>query len=430
MTKPLILSATQVKIWESCERQYWYERIAKVPVVRSSAAMQLGLDTETFIEAWLTHGTPPPPDKAGRLASAMAWHLPAPGTPGMEHQLSFDRPVAGLEGVSFTGRLDLRIQTEGLSTIVDFKTTSSIARWALTERTLPENIQAQLYAYNELADSALPSQQMTWLYGQTKGPMETLPVTIAMPRAQAMAGYDRVYKAAVGILALREITDPSKTLFDKSHCNSYGGCPFRAICPATQHQTISQIFQESDMGLLEKLNAAKIATVTATVAPTPIEAAPALMEVLAQPEVVAQPEVTPPDCAPSPDALPEKKTRAKKAKPVEPATTAQMIDAAEVEALQPEPTTQGFTLLVNAVSKDAVSLAPTLAQAAKNAAVKGGVQDYRQVPFGGGAPLLLLAFVELFKPARAFYSIDLRQPESAIVLGYLESKAASVIRGF
>jgi hypothetical protein len=311
----------------------------------------------------------------------------------------------------------------------DYKTTSDIYKWAKSKKELNENIQAELYGYDELQGSEAKSIPMTWVYGQTKGSIIALPVPIDMSLAQATKGYNRAKRAALRIIDLKQPgVRVEDTTFDKRACTMYRGCPHRSYCPAVA-KSVSQLFAEDDMGLMDKLNASlkKEQTETPT---TPVTVAPEV--------AIEQPQVNPPDMAESPLELPAKKTRAKKTKeqptdntqpiaeePVQSVTG--VVAVAEATAAEKS---SGFMLLINAICQGSISLAPLIQQAAKQAADKAGVADYRLVEYGKGPALVVLQFAELFAPVTGgVYSLDTRTAEGSVVSGYLQSLASVTIHG-
>lgn len=456
MTEPdfkIRLSASQVKQFESCERQWFYERVKRIEV-KKSYAQGLGTEVHELAERWLLEAKVPPDTKAGQILRAGLSYLPAPKTPNMEIEQRFEFDVR--PDISVVGFMDVRVRGVG---VWDLKTSGDIDRYSLTAPQLLEDIQAQLYAYVEGGEDqrAVP---VSWVYFATKGASRAKAVPNVMPFDKALEGVDRVLRAGDKIIPLKLApeTDAADVPGNFKHCDSYGGCPHRAYCPI-RATTFADMFGTSfssnetlgdTMGLKDKLKAALASTTEAVEAPAAVDkttVTSVASEVLSAPPAVG---VNAPDAQLSPDDEPEvaapttteppKRKRRTKAE-MEAAKASQMIDYDQApaefvpSAVQTNPPAGGTIVYVDCYPiKSLIAVLPAdilIAKAAAALKAKHGLEDYRLADYGKGAPLLLLEFGKLYDtlPKPVSLTVNSRTPEGAVVLSFLTDRADEVVKG-
>ncbi len=296
----LWLSATQVDLLELCERKYFFDRILKMRSP-TSKAQQFGIDVENHIEADLKNGVTPPADEAGKVAVEMLKFLPARGTDRLDFQSEFRLKVELVPGneskglFGLLGKKDLRIKGEA---VWDFKTTSDPKKWMKTPPMLIKDIQAQVYAYDELhlAPQEQQSVPLKWVYGKSKGKAAAFESPVTFGREQAAAGIRRAHSAALKILELKQpgvkIED---TKFATNACEAFGGCAHRAYCPA-RAKNLAQLLgfdtEEKKMGLKDRLKASLGLPETASAAVLTVESQAQRVDIAqiaqVQPAVIAE----------------------------------------------------------------------------------------------------------------------------------------------
>jgi hypothetical protein len=432
----LRLSASQIKQWESCPRQYFYERVKglrKPP----SKGQKLGTEVHEHAEDWLTSGLVPPTTKAGQILKSALALLPPPKSLGMEVEKKFEFDT---DGFGLLGFID--IYTPGR--VYDLKTTRDF-QYQLSARDLMDDIQAQLYAYVWQQTTEQPARDvpMTWVYMLTEGRPAARVTTIDMPAENGLVAIDRAKKAATGIKPIKWApdTDPSDVEGNYRHCDAYGGCPHRSYCPVKTSVSFADFFMGGDeMGLKDKLKASlgkQEATPNEALPPVEPNTVTFTAEYPVFPPAVRTEgpitliydpsAVNPPDAAAPVDELPtleEKPAAKKRGRP------------AKAEVAPPEASAAtGFTLYVDCLpvkGLSPVSLDSLLRTAASEVAADTGLGDYRLVEYGKGTALFLLEFSKLFENTSTSgqsFLLHSRTPEASIVLSYLIDRAAVVVRG-
>lgn len=151
-------------------------------------------------------------------------------------------------GVPFYGHADVVIPRKSVNEVevLDWKTTSSIAKWAKTGPELLQTI--QMPAYGEWAARRLdvPRIRLTHVYGDTG--------TSHASRRSYLASRDEIahrweYVETVGrrIIEHAACESPEDVPTNPKACGAYGGCPFRGRCSVGRRSML-----EATMGLMSK----------------------------------------------------------------------------------------------------------------------------------------------------------------------------------
>jgi hypothetical protein len=147
-------------------------------------------------------------------------------------------PPTALEvhGVRFAGYKDLvvyapaeldRLHLAGEWLLVDYKSTASVARYALTPAALLEDVQCNLYALDILertGQSELGARvPARWVYFETKRKRQALPVDVTVTRAHALRVLEPAAELARELDAIETVDDAAP---NPDACEDYGGCTF------------------------------------------------------------------------------------------------------------------------------------------------------------------------------------------------------------
>lgn len=239
--KPWRFSATQFDTFLDCPRKWAWKYIAgkRTPPNKSAA---LGSLVHKLLENYLRTGetlplssVDPKTREAAEIAAAGIHHLPAPKTPGMvveggdtdDEAKGFQFEIA--PGVIVRGAKDIRF-ANGPVEVWDHKTTVDF-KWAKTAEQLRKNVQAVLYAYEEMEVRAADHVDLNWVYYRTRDGRASKKVHLRMVKEQVLPPIRAL--GVVGrllLLSLKEQRDPLSFPAETTHCGAYGGCPYKADC--------------------------------------------------------------------------------------------------------------------------------------------------------------------------------------------------------
>jgi len=240
MTKPYV-SPSQVGTFADCPRRWgWQYLEGKRPPQKSSAA--LGERVHHVLEAWLGHATPPDHNEElvldgttfypGRIAESGLHLLPSPS-----HDLVLES--AFQRGV-WNGRKDLRYKFPGeLPVVSDHKTSSDPKRWGKTDETLKDDVQALVYAWDELEETGADEVLLRWTYFRTRPPYKATVVSAKMSRAEVSRKLGPWTELAETLVQLRSKGGAALDLDpNPQSCSRFGGCPFTSDCNLTPAQLL------------------------------------------------------------------------------------------------------------------------------------------------------------------------------------------------
>lgn len=316
----------------------WEQIEAGVPYQRGQRAPALGKAMHKVGEDWYTGGAPNWSSFPGQVFASGVQHLPHPAKctwVQVEHSVGKepsgvtgeDRPstVLVVAGTRFAGFRDLAfaspeectrlgIASEYGFVLVDYKSTSSIGRYAKTPADLIADPQCNLYALDLMYDLELDVMPTRWVYFETGATRRAKPVDVLVERANA----ERVL-AELAPLArhLDTITDPERALCNPAACGDYGGCWLHASNggPCNARRSIGALVQRKVNKIMpiDPEEAARVnhrfarAIATAqSIAPTP--AAPAVTDAIDTSGIEVSPDAEPApsvaDAAPPPAVEP------------------------------------------------------------------------------------------------------------------------------
>lgn len=191
----------------------WDDVCAGVACTSSQRSRALGKAVHAHLEAWYRGERVDWTSLPGQIALSGAHLVPAPedaGDHAVEHEFRVQRG-----GVEWLGYIDLWLRDRNL--IVDYKTTSSIARWALTAEELAVDLQAALYVV------ATGCENVRWLYLQTGKQRKSFAVEARIPIAEAQ----RIVAAAASDARAFDFYERSEDApQNPSACGMYGGCSY------------------------------------------------------------------------------------------------------------------------------------------------------------------------------------------------------------
>jgi hypothetical protein len=249
----ILFSPSQIKTYRECTRKWALTKIANLRTP-SSKSMELGKDVDdNQLQPYLRDARPfdlhrevEGTNTAAIAASGMAF-LPPPKWRGLEVQKHFVFESPSKLGFGYQGYLDVWLPFGGapgfndeLPTVMDFKTTKSIRKWALDEESIKTDPQAMIYSVWAILETKTKELNLNWLYMQTEG------TRIARP-TQVKVTTDEVAEQ------FRLLEDTTKEMFplmkaapsfgneaaqayaltlppNPNACDNFGGCPFRHLC--------------------------------------------------------------------------------------------------------------------------------------------------------------------------------------------------------
>lgn len=241
--------------------------------------------------------------------------------------------------------------------LVDYKTTASIERYALTPAELARDVQANLYAIDVCDGFALDAIQARWVYYESKRVRRAEARDVIIRRDDALAVLE---PAAVLARELDAIPDVASAPKNPLACGDYGGCPHHVSVggPCDARRSIGALIQArvkkqvNTMALspevqarFDAMKAARNGAAT-HVTVLPDQPAPAATATQAGTQTVVAPNVavmlpdqpapTPPPRAPRSPRKPRTPAAAEAVAPVEAAAPAPSGVAGVVLALQAE----------------------------------------------------------------------------------------------
>jgi hypothetical protein len=260
------VSASQLETYWSCQRKWGWGKLRGL-IEPSGKGAALGSLMHDQLEKYLRDGTPLNfllKDAYGtspaEIAAAGLQYLPLPQSPGLSVEQYFKFPLPGHPHIWVRGFKDYTVAPEfrpdGLPHVGDHKSCGN-ARYALTADDLFGNVQAIIYAYEELLKYPdAPAVSLQWTYYATKGRRMAWPVCATITREQVMEVFPEIIHGAVELaVTFLSKADPLSLPFNAEACDMYGGCPFKAHCNLNpserQRYSMSTVVSTSD--LIERL---------------------------------------------------------------------------------------------------------------------------------------------------------------------------------
>lgn len=191
MAKPQ-LHSSHLKTWRQCARKFWWDYLVQIPQEPDSAR-DFGSRVHAILERMAKFREPLPytawPREAAcadALGSLVPFRLDDPRVSSEIAWTVADRlwDWAGTIDVFFCAD-----SGEGLSIIGDYKTTSDIDQWALTEDELRLDPQSVLYSHQFFAKNPeQPAVMLQWYNAERAAPKHRKRVQVEMSQADAFLG--------------------------------------------------------------------------------------------------------------------------------------------------------------------------------------------------------------------------------------------------
>lgn len=251
------VSPSQIKTFRSCPRKWWYEKVAKAPAPRWSAATNLGTNIHTELENYYLHGYEPqhPLIQPGR-------HLLPERHEQIAVEIQLADPWLYAGAVLVTGFIDLVLPHTDPLQIVDWKSTSNILKYGKTRSELSTDVQMAIYAKWAQHKYDVDEVTVAHIQFQTKGDPLARRVEWEHTVDTVKPLWLSIESDVAEMSRCASLKTPEEVTPNLAACNDYGGCPYRGICPATKTGA-------RNMSLLEKLKAKTAPAATPEVKPEP-----------------------------------------------------------------------------------------------------------------------------------------------------------------
>ena len=268
------VSPSQFKTFALCRRKWFIEKCTGLPRTPATKGQALGSAVHSDLEAW-AKSEPEPKGTTDRvraladLARGLIGDLPSAVSGGealIERKLwlrdDIDPPMLGFVDV-LDGRGDV-------VSVVDYKTTTSIAKYGLDADALAVDVQLVPYALWAMRELDRDVVEVAHLQIQTKGPAiaRLVSATVTIDAANKQWRDYFVPQAA----AMRALAASGSAVGDVpptyTACSAFGGCPHAATClalrktsdtpaPATPFGRLSTLTPGNKMADLRSLMASK-----------------------------------------------------------------------------------------------------------------------------------------------------------------------------
>jgi hypothetical protein len=244
-------SASSISTGRRCARAWYYYYVARIrPREYTWAEIEAGADAPPRARSKALGTAVHAVGEAYWRGEAVDWHsrpgeiyqsglhlLPSPedcarvsveGSLGPDQAPGSDTQGIRIGGILWAGRRDLVYQLDAAPApvLVDYKTTSSVARWAHTAEELSVDLAACLYAVSVAREWALPAGARVdclWPYLETGRRRHAVGVRFSVDTAAAA---DIIGAAAEDARRLDRIRVEDDAEPDPSACAAYGGCDY------------------------------------------------------------------------------------------------------------------------------------------------------------------------------------------------------------
>lgn len=231
MSKKLEFSASRLKKYRRCKREYAFHYIDEIKAP-SKQKQIFGSKTHKQLENWLRLGEPPLDDGPGKTAKQGLVYLPPPAADLLvEHEFH----VLWTPTIWVGGFIDLMFEDDDkVPNVTDHKTTSSL-KWAMTEQDLKLDEQANIYVAIAMAHYGVPRALAKWVYYSATNPKS------GNRQPNGCKAVEAFFELSQMTTALNEITMDFLEM-EKLHiagtsgdtlppspesCGAYGGCWYR-----------------------------------------------------------------------------------------------------------------------------------------------------------------------------------------------------------
>lgn len=234
--KHVALSASQVKLYESCPAR-WGGKYLEGLDEPGSEATERGTEIHRQLEDYIRSGQKVIPTDP--TATALMQYAPAPEHPSVliERRIDFTTPSSAWKGF-----IDVLL-LGSITIIQDWKSTSKLT-WAKSKEDLLTDTQANLYAYWAWKVYGGPVM-LKWVYGTTSRPIKTQVTALTTEKQKVFDFVEGVVDPEAAKIQRLYQLRPKWTELPKNtrHCFSYGKrCPRYEECKPTANT----IFDEGE----------------------------------------------------------------------------------------------------------------------------------------------------------------------------------------
>lgn len=238
-TSPSAIEAWDESTSFGCQRKWHFQYVQGIPQP-SSPNQALGTALHHLVEGYIgfpksgafPFGTPAKTE-AKRLFLAVkpiVDEVIAEGIVSVEEKMELQ-----LAGVLVNGRIDVRKR----SAILDWKTSSDIARYAKTPGQLRRSTQMVLYAkWLSMQEGVSFPLEVEHVYVQTKGKPLVERVKAKIDRGSLDVALDGVILLLEEMKVAAAETDVTKLKADRTKCRQ---CPYSNICPNERNQSMASL---------------------------------------------------------------------------------------------------------------------------------------------------------------------------------------------
>lgn len=231
------ISASQVQLWEECERKYGFKYLERIVQPQHPSA-KLGDEVQAQLDQWLIEGKSFDfTQRSGEIAQALVPLLPVPKAPGLKVRRNFRIPSPSGR-FQYVGQLDLYAADSvvvpglagGVPLVGDIKTTGNLD-YAKDEEKLKTDIQAQLYAMEVMFTENVDTVDLGWFYARTRAPHRVQRYALRVSAPHVVEQFGKIEETAIKVAEVKVTRPKVEDLTPNPRmCEQYGGCPFRHRC--------------------------------------------------------------------------------------------------------------------------------------------------------------------------------------------------------
>jgi hypothetical protein len=281
------VSASSLKLSELCLSRWVHRYIAKTETDEddSGEAAELGKKIHREMELYGKLGLTPTHPAALKLVP----YAPPPGAADCEVPVSFELPSG-----PFIGYIDVAAIDGDIVTLFDWKTTSSVSKYAKSVDELREDTAVNLYAWGAF-EAGASEVLCSWIYVQTSKPYTVRDVSFWVNRNENAAHIARIDAEANKLQRLKRMNvSPAAVEKNTGACWAFGKrCPYFDACerPRTTVK-LSRTIGKRELPVTDKDFIAHVNAVT----PPPVPRIPPPLP----PAVPSAPAPVPPPLPPAP----------------------------------------------------------------------------------------------------------------------------------
>ena len=230
------VSATQVKMFDRCNRKWWWAYVQKLRTP-PSPAMALGTKVHKEIEDYLEGKGSPPEDSIAKSAIPLLDEALSKFEEDILIEQPIEIPVEDT-GILFVGRADIVDLGGDIPKVIDIKTTSNIVKWGAKPHKLSQDVQMNVYAYAVISSYA-PSADMlevSHLYVQTRGPEKAKFVAVRLSKSHIEDMWEGVMDSVHRMVEVSTEEFQNFIPANVHACQDFGGCPYMNHCLAAKRK--------------------------------------------------------------------------------------------------------------------------------------------------------------------------------------------------